>query len=376
MQAVRKIDREEVRSLFEALGTVRGVARQMGIEPKSVRFHLKKLGIQRPMVAPICDTPDLQVVKRTSTLLDPDGNIKQQWVIAETDKEQMLQAFQKSLEALLAPIRGLATRTAAPRKCDPSKMALYIDGDPHFGQHAWHQETGSDWDLSIAERVTVGATRLLMDRAPCTEDAVIVSVGDTSHADSARAMTPQSGNLLDVDSRFNRVFWTILRSYKTMVEVALTKHKRVKVLIVPGNHDPTVSHMIAIALHQYYSNERRVDVDVSPTARRYFRFGNNLVGVTHGDKQKRARLPGMMATERREDWGATEFKFWFLGHIHHLVREDLDRVHMEHMRTMASEDAWHAEAGYLSLKDKRVIVLHKSFGECERYTVSRLEVDA
>jgi hypothetical protein len=83
-----------------------------------------------------------------------------------------------------------------------------------------------------------------------------------------------------------------------------------------------------------------------------------------------------MATERRDDWGATEFKFWFLGHIHHLVREDLDRVHMEHMRTLASEDAWHADAGYLSLKDKRAIVLHKQFGECERYTVSRMEVAA
>ena len=369
--------REQAIEAYERIGTVKGTARELGLAPSTIRGHLQRAGVLKPQLLPILEPESDATLKRTSTLVDREGNIKQQWIISERDKEDQLSALKNSLDAILKPIKGKYKPKKTPAKARYNKniQPWIILGDPHFGLMSWHIETGNSFDSDIAERVTSSAVNELIDKTEPAESCVIASTGDTFHADNAKPLTPASGNVLDIDSRFMRVFWITIRTFKHCVEAALAKHKYVHLVIVPGNHDPTMGHMLSAALHQYYCSEKRVTVDVDPTVRRYVRFGKNLVGVTHGDKQARKLLPGIMAEERKEDWGATDFRFWFLGHIHHLVREDIGRVQLEHMRTLAEPDAWHSEKGYISIKDSRCIVLHKEFGEYARYTVSKIELD-
>lgn len=366
--------KERVIEAFQRIGTVRGAARELGTDPKSVRRYLQQAGIKKPMAAPVCDIPDGEILKGTSTLLGPNGEIKQQWVKTDAAKEAVLESVKRSIGALTKPIKGKSQRVKAPRGTRADLMACYLLGDPHAGMYSWQEETGQDWDMDLCEEITGTLVQRLIDRAPATDEAMIVSVGDTFHADNAKPLTPQSGHILDVDSRFNRVVWGTLRMFKIMIEAAKAKHKIVRVFVVPGNHDPTLGHVLAMLLHEFYANDPRVIVDVTPRVRKYLQFGKNLIGITHGDRQKRAMLPGIMAEEKAKEWGQVVHKFWWLGHIHHLVREDIGRVQMEHLRTAANQDAWHSEQGYLSIQDARCVVLHREFGEWERHTVSRLEL--
>lgn len=73
-----------------------------------------------------------------------------------------------------------------------------------------------------------------------------------------------------------------------------------------------------------------------------------------------------MAADRPEDWGATEFRHWLCGHIHHWTAKEHPGVVVETFRTLAGKDAWHAGKGYRSRRDMNCIVYHKQYGEIQR----------
>ncbi len=369
--------REAWKAYREAGGSVRGAARALGCDPKTVREKLQALCEASKSIEPLAvEASPHRVIKGTSSLLDSEGNVKLQWVKTQSQQSNMLEQFAEAVEAITAPIKGLSKPVKPPKKhLSSDHLAMLLLGDMHFGMLACADETGANWDLEIAERVTTAAAQRLIDSTPDCEELAVIAIGDNTHTDGTKPLTPGSGNLLDTDSRFWKVFWALLRTLKKIGELGKRKHKRVSFWIIAGNHDPTMARLSAIALHEFYENDPRVTVDVSPTDRKYFRFGKNLIGMAHGDKNKVSALPGLMAAERKEDWGQCSNYYWKCGHIHHKVIHDDGLVNVEHLRTLASGDAWHVGQGYLSLKDCTIAVLHSEYGECERKTVSRVEIE-
>jgi len=243
-----------------------------------------------------------------------------------------------------------------------------VIGDHHLGMLSWDKETGEDWDMDIAERMLCDAVDALVGLAPETDEAMIVNVGDFFHADNYEGTT-KSGHALDVDTRWSRLVRVGIRTMKRCIETALTKHARVRVINEIGNHDERTSIMLSLALLEFYSNDDRVTVDESPSPFHYYRFGKNLIGVTHGNRVKAADLPGVMAADRAEDWGATEFRRWITGHVHHDQTKEYRGCIVETFRTLAAKDAWHHASGYRSGRDMKCLVLHTDHGEILRHTV-------
>jgi len=159
-----------------------------------------------------------------------------------------------------------------------------------------------------------------------------------------------------------------ITTMRYVIDRALEKHNQVRVRNVAGNHDPHASVTLTEALIGYYSKEPRVTIEDSPRAFFTYRFGLNLVGITHGHTGKPERLPGILAVDAQKDWGECEFKYVWHGHIHNKkVFEDMGVI-VESFRTLAAKDAWHAEMGYRPGREMQAIVLHKEFGEIERHT--------
>ena len=213
----------------------------------------------------------------------------------------------------------------------------------------------------------------LMERTPDSTEGALITVGDTFHTNGESPTTPRSGNQLDRDGHIYSAFRMSLRLFKSIIEMGKQKHNIFRVFIVPGNHDGLIARMLAQALSEYYSNDPRVSVCTDLTDRLYFRFGKNLFGLVHGDKTKPDQLASLMALERKEEWAHCDHYYWKCGHLHHKwVMKDLGRVNIEYLRTLASGDAWHVNEGYLSIKDACAVVVHKEFGEWDRFTVPRV----
>jgi hypothetical protein len=298
--------------------------------------------------------------KAYSTLKDGEGNVKLVWEKTERDNSRSM--LQSAILELAEPIKGLARPVKAPKAGFCDSLSAYLIGDAHFGMYAWGEETGADFDTSIASRDLRAAIDHLVDTAPDSEYAVLVDVGDFLHADNRSNVTPGSGNLLDVDTRFRRVCSMAVDAIRYCVGRMLQKHQFVKLIIAQGNHNPDSAGWMAICLSMYYEREPRVEVDMTPGKFHYFDFGQALIGVTHGDRLKIADLPSIMAADRPEMWGKAKHRYWWTGHIHHTKHQEYRGCTVEAFNTLAASDAWHSASGYRSMRQMQRIDIDRNHG--------------
>jgi hypothetical protein len=163
--------------------------------------------------------------------------------------------------------------------------------------------------------------------------------------------------------------FSTIRIIRRSIDLALVKHKRVHLILEFGNHDPSSTVFLMAAISALYENEPRVTVDVSPMFFHYFRFGKVLIGTNHGDKVKGDRLPLIMATDRPEDWGATLFRLWLCGHVHHFSAKDHPGCSVETAEVLPPEDAHAHQSGYRSKRGMKSIIFDREEGEMGRHFV-------
>lgn len=168
-----------------------------------------------------------EILKGTSTLYDGQGNIKQQWVKSDTDKEQLLDAFKDAVQGILDKSDFKYKKIKQPEVVSSDLMTVYPIGDAHVGMLAHAAETGQDHDLAISKARHINAIKLAVKSAPDSEEAFIIDVGDWFHADNGNNRTPRGGNALDVDGRFHKVIDTGFEIATEMIKAALKKHKTV-----------------------------------------------------------------------------------------------------------------------------------------------------
>jgi hypothetical protein len=308
-------------------------------------------------------------VKGRSTLYRPDGEVAMEWVKTTRDQERQEEMIREALQAMTDKLPRLKS-TAGPKSARADLMACYPVSDHHLGMLAWHEETGADWDLEIAENMLSAAMEHLVESVPSCEQATIILLGDLLHYDSFEAVTPAHKNLLDADGRYPQMVRAAIRVVRRLVQTALRHHQSVNLIVESGNHDPSSSIFLVEAMSNIYENEDRLTVDTSPSKFHYFTFGKCLVGIHHGDGAKPADLPLIMAVDQAEAWGAAEYRYIWTGHIHSDNVKDFRGVRWESFRILAPPDAWAAGKGYRSRQDMKAIVLHKEFGEVARHIVN------
>jgi UDP-2,3-diacylglucosamine pyrophosphatase LpxH len=316
-------------------------------------------------------TPEGFHRKGTSTLYDGEGNIKQQWVLTRKDSESRIETLLAALETIADPFKAKSKVPKNPKHCLEDLLCIYPMGDPHLGMLATAQTTGAEFDLVIAEENLVSAVDKLVGLAPAAKQALIVNLGDFFHTDNRSNKTLRSGHSLDVDGDWAGLLKVGIRTMRRCIDRACEKHEKVRVINAIGNHDDHSAIMLSLALDQYYSNNPRVEIDTSPMAFHWYRFGVNLIGVTHGNTTKAANLPAVMAHDRKKDWGETKNDCrWFLcGHIHHDTVKEYPGCVVESFRTLAGKDQYTASHGYRSGRDMKCDVLHRTLGKTNRYIV-------
>lgn len=358
------------------LGNVRKAALELGISERNARSMLARIrrtaaergfAPDNDMKRPV---PDGFVVSGVSTYYNEDGNPTGQWVKSKLTEESRLKALQEAIAETVAEYQGKGGKvkppTAKAEGAEDIVLAIPM-GDPHIGMYAWAEEAGEDFDLDIARNDLLRAANKLVSIAPRASKCVIINLGDFFHADNSSNQTSRSGHSLDVDSRWSKVLKLGCMVMVDIIKIALKKHPQVEVINAIGNHDDHSSVMLAAFLDAYFSNEERVLVHPTVSKFHYLTFGKCLVGVTHGDTVKHAALGELMAADKPTEWGDTEFRYWYVGHIHNSRKMELRGCTVESFRTLAAKDAWHASKGYRSGRDMNAIVLHKDFGEIARY---------
>jgi len=304
-----------------------------------------------------------------------DGAVERTWERQHPTAEGALDALREAVAGILEPSFACLPPVASPAVCDADLLTVIPMGDPHFGLLTWAEETGNTFDLKIAERLTFDAVDRLTTSGPNSETAMLLNLGDFFHADNNTNRTPRSAAPLDVDGRFEKIARVGVTAMVRCIRRLLEKHRHVLVRNNRGNHDPHQAPMLTIALEGWFHNEPRVTIETTASSFYYHRFGNTLIGSTHGDGAKLADLPLIMATDAPEEWAAAKFRVWHCGHYHHDQMKEHPGCVVETHRTLAAGDAWHRHSGYRAGRDMKAIVYHRLYGEVTRIRCSITQIE-
>ncbi len=267
-----------------------------------------------------------------------------------------------------------------PQRKYPKKKEQYLAEvdlfDPHIGKLSWGLESGEDYDIKIATKRYKEALEEIIDRNTYgVERWLLPLTGDFFNVNSSMAQT-FAGTPQSEDTRWKKTFrtgWTLLsNSINTLSSIA-----PVTVLIVPGNHDTESLFYAGEVLLARFNGDQNVTVDNSPMTRKYFRYGVNLTGFTHGSDEKLEQLPMIMANEAKNDYSNTLYREWHVGHLHSkreyrfLSTKEDKGVTVRVIRSLSSVDEWHYKKGYIgAIKTGEAFIYHKKDGMICNLTVN------
>lgn len=246
--------------------------------------------------------------------------------------------------------------------------------DLHLGSLAWHEETGDNYDIKIAEKRFKDAISKLLSRVDIKNiGKIMLPVGnDFLNVDNKNNST-SNGTVVDTDCRFMKM---VKAAKRILIETIdnLSFIAPVDVVIVPGNHDYTSSLMLGEILGAFYHDNQRVTIDNGVRARKYYKFGKVGIQMSHGDEEKHADLGLIFATEEPKLWANTEFRYCQLGHHHknkkisYLSVDEFQGFQVQILPTLSSLTAWAYKKGYSSLKQAKAFKWHPIEGLVAEYT--------
>jgi hypothetical protein len=262
-------------------------------------------------------------------------------------KDKKLQEIEKLKDELkrefaeYAPYYPKIKRT----KSKDGHLLVISPADVHIGKLCTSFETGEAYNQQIAvQRVKEGVKGILNEASGYNIDKILLIIGnDILHTDTPKRQTT-SGTPQDTDGMWYDNFLTGVKLYVDVI-TTLMQVADVEVQYNPSNHDYTNGFFLAQLIQTHFRKSKNVTFDVSISHRKYFRYGSNLIGSTHGDGAKQTDLPLLMAHESK-DWTECKHRYIYTHHLHHKVSKDVFSVCVETLRSPSGADSWHHRAGY------------------------------
>jgi hypothetical protein len=372
----RKQYREAVDAVERNGGNTSAAGRELGLDRRTVGdrltrgkelgFHLSE-GARASMHA--AGMNGVEVQGGYKYVLDDEGrkletvrwSAPKQAIAAEDMLERIRSAFEGITPAPLVP---------APEYANSDLLTIYTLADCHFGLMAWGKETGEDYNTAAAAERIKDWVGQCVAGSPSSETGVILSAGDLTHADDQTNMTRKSGHVLDVDTRHFKTLEVTIETMACATELALAKHNRVRVYIIPGNHDPYAYMGVLLALAERYRDNPRVKVQKTPGEWFIRQHGRVLLAAHHGDKAKADRMVHFIADQYAELWGKTRHRYLFTGHLHHHRSQDIGGMQWEQLRAVTARDAYAVAHAYTARAQLQAITFHRDKGEVSRVKVN------
>jgi len=298
---------------------------------------------------------------------------------------------EKLLDGLVQDIAATAQKLPGrwkQRQSEPGgdkllEIALF---DLHLGNLVWSDEAYENWDMKIAERVFKATIADLLYQASENYNItrILYPIGnDFFHADNKEAQTTW-GTPMDLDTRWHKMFRKGVEMQRWAIE-----HMRgiapVDVVVVPGNHDELSSAMMGEVLGAVYESTEDVTIDNGPKMRKYYRFGETIIGFTHGNYEKEADLPMALAQEADQYLGepafsGTTFREFQIGHYHRrkgrryvASYQDKQGVFVRILPTLTATDDWHMKKGFIfATQAAEAYIYDKELGLSGNLTAQRL----
>jgi hypothetical protein len=285
-------------------------------------------------------------------------------------KQEELDAIQKIKDECIKEVKEYAPKYHAIEtvKSKDAHLLVIDIADLHIGKLTTAFETGEDYNSQIAvKRAKDGLQGILNKSEGFYIDKVLFVAGnDILHTDNTKRTTT-AGTPQDTDGMWYDNFLMAKNLYIELLEKLLS-FAEVEVVYNPSNHDFTHGFFLMQLIEAHFANST-INFNVNLLHRKAFKYGNNLIGTTHGDGAKIENLPLLLATEFPILWSKTKHRYIYSHHVHHKTSKDFIGVTFETLRSPSGSDSWHHKNGYTGVpKAVEGYIHHKEFGQIARLT--------
>ena len=242
--------------------------------------------------------------------------------------------------------KTIKRKALKPSPSDRPYALIVSPTDFHWGKYGWEDEVGEQYGFSEAKGRLYEKTARLMGMLPHSPEKIIVAVGsDWFHIDNDSGTTTK-GTPQDMAGSPAEILMSGFELAKEHLEL-LRDIAPLEVVCIGGNHDRHTSLALMLYLKATFDNCDDVEIIVNPNLRQYVKYGDSLLGFTHGDKST-AKLPELMAVEQRKEWGEHRYHLWFHGHLHFRKSEEKGGTTVIQMPSLSGSDRYHHRHGYVS----------------------------
>lgn len=282
--------------------------------------------------------------------------VKQKWVKNKETGESTLYVRQANPEDLKSIGEGIISQMKdySPKYPkierepvqDPHLLVISL-ADVHLGKYSSIYETGDEYNRKTAIEKTLKGVKGILDKAKGFNiDTILLIVGnDILHSDT-KIGTTTKGTPLDTEGLWHENFMLAKDLYVRIIETLLPVGD-VYVQHNQSNHDEMSGFFLAQTVAAWFRLNENVTFDISPKYRKYFQYGKNLIGSSHGEG-KEELYPLLMAQEAAQEWGESEFRYWYLHHYHHKKSKEYIGVEVEYLRSPSPADGWHDKNGFVN----------------------------
>lgn len=282
-------------------------------------------------------------------------------------------------EAVLAELRAYSPVLRADYIYEPNQRNCLLEictFDLHLGSMSWGTESGDNYDIKIAEERFKTSVRELLTRVNLNQvERILFPIGNDLMNVDSKNNTTTNGTVVDTDVRFMKMLKVARRIVSETID-ELSLIAPVDVIVVPGNHDATVSLVLGEILDAFYYNNERVTIYSSPRTRKYYEYGIVGIQFTHGNEESHSELGLIFATEQKELWARTIQRFVQIGHFHknkkisYLSIDEFQGFQVQTLPTLSSVTAWADKKGYSSLKQAKAFIFDREKGLIGEFTTT------
>lgn len=368
---MKKVQREAYELRQQGL-KLREIAERLGTSIPTIHYRIK-------VAEEYLDADDGIRKAMSETGLEDISQIHSGWIKTDEASLYFVRPNKTAVESLEDIIQHIKDRVGDIKPLEPiappsdavdDLMTIYPIADAHIGMRAIKEETGDDYNLDIASERIRRSMDELVELSPSSRRAIILDVGDLTHADDTSYATPKSKHALDMSGTQYESIDLAIEVLSAGIFAALRKHIEVLVRVLRGNHNENSYIAIMFALHERFRDNPRVTIEKTPSDFFVHDFGKCMFAAHHGDKGRAERLVMHMAHEWPEIWGNTKWRYYFTGHLHHAKLQDIGGVQVEQLRSVSSRDKYSATHGYVGSPQMQSITYHKEFGEKSRVKIN------
>jgi hypothetical protein len=238
--------------------------------------------------------------------------------------------------------------------------------DIHYGKlHDLSLTQVEDQYMMVVQELVKKASGLDIER-------FVLPIGNDGMNSEGMRRTTTKGTPQEESAGWKDTFRGYWQLMTTAVDY-LKEKAPVDIIVVSGNHDYERMFYAGDVLAGWYRNDANVTVDNSYSSRKYYEYGQNMLMFTHGDKEKPADMPLIMATENPEMFARTSHREVHCGHLHKEMVNEYRGIKVRFVPSICPNDEWHKQMGYEAKRTGQAYIWNK-FKGLEGYLQSNVRV--